>query len=69
MRLEFFNTFDLGARVLLEENPLWPSGADAASAPGRLVIVGVGRLVVQADEHARRAAVRTGVTEEVVSGE
>ena len=44
MRLEFFNTFDLGARVLLEENPLCPSGADAASAPGRLVIVGVGRL-------------------------
>lgn len=44
LRLEFFNTFDLGARVLLEENPLGPPGSDAASAPCRMVIVGVGRL-------------------------
>ncbi len=44
MRLEFFNTFDLGARVLLEENPLCRPGAEKASAPGGLVIVGVGRL-------------------------
>jgi hypothetical protein len=44
MRLEFFNMFDLGARVLLEENPLCSPGQDAARAPSRLVIVGVGRL-------------------------
>ena len=30
LRLEFFNTFELGARVLLEENPLGPAG------PGQL---------------------------------
>ncbi len=44
LRLEFFNTFDLGARVLLEENPLCPPGQETATAPGRMVIVGLGRL-------------------------
>ena len=40
LRLEFFNVHDLGARVLLEENPLSPS----SSSHSPLVIVGVGRL-------------------------
>ena len=45
LRLEFFNTFELGARVLLEENPLGVpgSGGPPAALP-RMVIVGVGRL-------------------------
>lgn len=45
LRLEFFNVYELGARVLLEENPLPappPSGTDTP-AP-HLVIVGLGRL-------------------------
>jgi hypothetical protein len=41
LRLDFFNTFELGARVLLEENPLWP---DKEGVPGRIIIVGVGNL-------------------------
>lgn len=44
LRLEFFNLFDLGARVLLEENPLAAPGAATAAAANHLVIVGLGRL-------------------------
>jgi len=43
MRLEFFNVFELAARVLLEENPLATSSEGARTA-NRLVIVGVGHL-------------------------
>ncbi|MFO1531872.1 MAG: NAD(P)-binding protein [Kiritimatiellia bacterium] len=42
LRLEFFNVYDLGARVLLEENPLGPAGG--AGGCDHLIIVGVGRL-------------------------
>ncbi|MCX6864836.1 MAG: RyR domain-containing protein, partial [Verrucomicrobia bacterium] len=44
IRLGFFNTFDLGARVLLEEHPLCLPGDDPATASSRMVIVGVGLL-------------------------
>ena len=44
LRLEFFNVHDLGARVLLEENPLAAPGPEGAAARARIVIVGVGRL-------------------------
>jgi hypothetical protein len=45
IRLEFFNTYELGARVLLEENPLpIPAGAASSAASPRIFIVGVGRL-------------------------
>jgi hypothetical protein len=44
LRLEFFNVYDLGARVLLEENPLTAPGMEAPAAGSHLVIVGVGRL-------------------------
>jgi len=42
--VKFFNTYELGARVMLEEHPLCAAGDDPASASGRLVIVGVGSL-------------------------
>jgi len=44
LRLEFFNLYDLGARVLLEENPLAAPDPEAVAAGHRLVIVGLGRL-------------------------
>lgn len=44
VRLEFFNTFDLAARVLLEEHPLCDPGDDPSLATGCLVIVGMGWL-------------------------
>lgn len=43
LRLEFFNVYDLGARVLLEENPL-DGGGGKGGAGDPLVIVGLGRL-------------------------
>jgi len=44
LRLEFFNVYDLGARVLLEENPPAATGPEAAAGANRLIIVGMGRL-------------------------
>jgi len=44
LRLEFFNTFELGARVLLEENPLCAPRKQGGSTSCRMVIVGVGLL-------------------------
>jgi hypothetical protein len=44
LRLEFFNLYDLGARVLLEENPLPAPGPQTAPAGQHLIIVGIGRL-------------------------
>lgn len=44
LRLEFVNTFELGARVLLEENPLCEPGAVGTITSNRLIIVGVGLL-------------------------
>ena len=44
LRLEFFNTFDLGARVLLEEHPLIDPDQGGSGAARGMVIVGVGRL-------------------------
>jgi hypothetical protein len=56
LRLEFFNVFDLGARVLLEEHPVVSAGAGAGAA-GRVphvVIVGLGRLGECVLVHAAR---------------
>lgn len=44
MTIQFFNTYELGARVMLEEYPLFSPGDDPAASTGRLVIVGVGSL-------------------------
>jgi hypothetical protein len=44
MTIQFFNTYELGARVMLEEYPLYSPGDDPAASTGRLVIVGVGSL-------------------------
>jgi hypothetical protein len=44
MPIEFFNVYELGARIMLEEFPLCPPGDDPACASSRLVIVGVGLL-------------------------
>jgi hypothetical protein len=44
MPIEFFNVYELGARVMLEEYPLCAPGDDPACSSSRLVIVGVGLL-------------------------
>ena len=44
LRLEFFNVFELGARILLEENPFAIPGGNAPATSPRMVIVGMGRL-------------------------
>lgn len=54
LRLEFFNVYDLGARVLLEEHPLVPPGAAAGTGDAHLVIVGMGRLGESLLVHAAR---------------
>jgi hypothetical protein len=69
-RLEFFNIFDVGARIWLKEHPPFsPEGGDAAFRP-HLLIVGVGglgeSLVVQAarawDMSRGAAGERLGLT-------
>jgi hypothetical protein len=52
LRLEFFNVFDLGARVLLEEHPIVSPGL-GGRAP-HVVIVGLGRLGECVLAHAAR---------------
>ena len=54
LRLEFFNVFDLGARVLLEEHPVVSAGAGAAGRVPHVVIVGLGRLGECVLVHAAR---------------
>jgi hypothetical protein len=54
LRLDFFNIYDLGARVLLEENPIMQPGPDPAARDPHLVIVGVGRLGQSLLIHAAR---------------
>jgi hypothetical protein len=43
-RLEFFNIFESGSRVLLQEYPPFRTDAEARSSPPHIVVVGVGRL-------------------------
>jgi hypothetical protein len=66
LRLEFFNMFDLGARVLLEENPLAAPSPENAAAGNHLVIVGLGRLgesllVIQSPSSTSTSSTRTSV--------
>ena len=42
--LEFFNTFEIAARVMLRESSKRPEASDAEGRPPRLLIVGLGRL-------------------------
>ncbi len=59
-RLEFFNTFDLGARILLGEHPATDPDGAAGARIGQMIVVGVGQLgeslIVTAARqwHARR---------------
>ncbi len=56
-RLDFFNVFESGARVLLSDHPPAGSAAGATLAPAHMVVVGLGQfgesLVLQAARQAR----------------
>lgn len=43
-RLEFFNIFESGSRVLLQEYPPFSTAGEAQSSKPHIVLVGVGRL-------------------------
>jgi voltage-gated potassium channel Kch len=60
-RLELFNVFESGVRMLLGEHPPWPAAGNGETATPHLLVVGLGRFgQALVAETARRARKRPG---------